>query len=99
MNQIDLEPTEILDRVLQRSTGIKVARRLGVHSMTVSRWKTGDRQITDWRHVDGLRDMYRELYAPDPALVHRDTPPNGPGGDNSPGRGEGGNNGKEAPTG
>ena len=68
--------------------GIPAPRQAQIEEITAGKFKA-DRK--PWEAGGGEASI--------PALSPRDTPSDGPGGDNSPGRGEGGNNGKEAPTG
>ena len=65
MNTLPRESTQPAALLRRLSTaGISnrtIAARLRVHEVTVSRWRSGLRTVTDWRHVDGLREMVAEL--------------------------------------
>lgn len=55
------DPKTLLLELLQRTTGRYVATRVGVTPVTISRWKTGEREITSWQHADAIRRLHKEM--------------------------------------
>lgn len=62
-----MNPRDCLAAVRQHMTNRKIAAELGVHEVTVARWVSGTREITDWRHADALRALAEKARAAETA--------------------------------